>query len=371
MVFSNKHPYPIISCLERLVVEESGEHGQRLSRLVLRNHVAGTRDGEERESLATSIVGGDVTSLDLLVGLVSVDAGPWAPGLLLRETEFASPFLRTPVGHTSINATRVDDHAVLLSQALVQGAKIGSSTAIVLLASDVDMKGSLDIGLSQPLAHHSLSTTDIVVQGTSNTLLELRMSSKRLETDGGKLTSFTQLTVDVGESDLIVAALVVDVVNVKVSSVLVHLGNELAAVRSLCSEVTANILDLRVQSLGVHAMAVEELNRDTISLSSKTASGNLVTNATITDSSTLEVEATTRVNGLHDLRNVDTGIALASNVEIVALVLGESSEESLKEVSKLLTDRLIIVDTLNTLGTVAETNTFGLFNIQHVGNSAP
>lgn len=95
----------------------------------------------------------------------------------------------------------------------------------------------------------------------------------------------------VNSRDLVAAALVVHVVDVKVANLAVHLVDDLAAGSVFGGEVTAGLLDLRVQRLRVHAVAVVELNGDAVSLAGKPARRNLVADAAVANGGTLHILA--------------------------------------------------------------------------------
>ena len=79
----------------------------------------------------------------------------------------------------------------------------------------------------------------------------------------------------------------------------------------LGGEVAARLLDLWVECLRVHAMAVVKLNGNAVRLGGKPARGHLVADAPVANGSALEVGAPALVQGVHNLGNVDAGIAVA------------------------------------------------------------
>lgn len=125
-------------------------------------------------------------------------------------------------------------------------------------------------------------------------------------------------------------------------------------------------------------MAEVEVRGDLLGLGGgERAGAHGVAPATVADSSADEVHLSTQrvlVDLLHHHGDVDTGVGLSGDVELVGLVLREAIEEVHQELVGILSGGFISVHALTGLGSslaVRKSDTFGGFEVNHVGHAAP
>mmetsp|Transcript_51771 Transcript_51771/g.102256 ORF Transcript_51771/g.102256 Transcript_51771/m.102256 type:complete len:398 (-) Transcript_51771:138-1331(-) len=314
--------------------------------------------------------------------MLSVRLGqPLVPVVSNSEVESTSPCLSSHVWDAAISVTRVDEDLVLVDELRVQREKIGGGL-VVLHASSAgsDVKSLHDRGLGQPGIHGGLSTAGVVVQGLSVTSADLEgvsgVNCDGLLGEGGAQSGHIELSS--GTAAVVVAALVVDVVYIKVSDLSLHLRQSLDTGRVEGTEVTACLNNLLTKVLRVHTVAEVEVSRDLLGFSGREGAGaHSVTPAAVADSSTNEVHLGTHgvsIDLLDKHGDVNTGVGFASDVELVGLVLGVRVEEVGQELVGVLSSGLVGVHAVRALGgtlTVRESNTLGGLKVQHVGHGGP
>ena len=116
-------------------------------------------------------------------------------------------------------------------------------------------------------------------------------------------------------SHSVVAASVVDVVDVEAANLVVHLGECSTASLErhiVVGEVFALLVQLLVQWLVVHAMSSKELDLDLLALArAKVAQSNLGAPATVTNGSAFQVRETAAgLHLVHEHWDVDSAVAL-------------------------------------------------------------
>jgi len=169
-----------------------------------------------------------------------------------------------------------------------------------------------------------------------------------------------------------------NILTIEVADLSLHLGEHLDALGGKLLEASTSRIDSRTQFLGVHAVTVVKVGRDLLSLGRREGAGaHGVAPASVADGGTDEVQLGAErvgVDLLDEHGDVDARIGLTSDVELVALVLRESSEEVHEELVGILSGGLVGVNTLGSLGStlaVGESNTLGGLQVNNVGEAAP